>query len=727
MGLSISPSRMLVAKVVSHRDLERELVLALEEFALFEPMDVRQQAGLSDIKRSREEESAFAVSDRISLIIDSLGLNTTHGTGVKVEVHDGTLADSLSYVADVVKAVESEVLELDKELAYLTTEHGRQSGIRDIALYIEPLGLDLGRIRTTEYTYTTVGKIETARLSKLEWSLNEITEGAFVFKALPVANAKDMSVASVSVSLDRKSSVERIFTAIGFETFNVPDDSTGSPETIAHDASERIIALERDISKLESRKASIAKEWGSKILAAWELLEIEKSRVLVKSYFVYTESSVKAWGWVPIGHEDELREKMQKNIGSAFQLMFDEPEFSEHESPTYLSNPSFMKPTEDVVGSYGYPSKHDIDPTKIMWLTFPMIFGVIFADVGQGFLILLIGLIAWRSNRKGQDWGQILGYVQNGALGLVMMGIFAMLGGFMFGSIFGAETVIEPLWPIFAHTLPSGEANPYRSAHMLKLSIEIGILQISLGIILDIYNKMKHREFMESLVSISYLWLYLGFVNLLLGLSYNSISSWFSAEGSMNLWLPIIGIGMGIGNNGVYPVLPISPLAFTVAMLFVPLILMALFSFKEGMDGAIHFIESAMGMISHTVSYARIFALNTVHIILSSVFLTMLPPLLIIIVPPLTVGGVVIIPEDIVTHDYVGAAYIPLLGAVIGTFIVGLLEGLLAFMHTLRLHFVEWFSKFYHAGGVAFAPFAIKRVFTTTAPEVAVVSSYAVN
>ena len=161
--------------------------------------------------------------------------------------------------------------------------------------------------------------------------------------------------------------------------------------------------------------------------------------------------------------------------------------------------------------------------------------------------------------------------------------------------------------------------------------------------------------------------------------------------------------------------------------LFLPLIFMMLFSFKGGMDGAVHFLESALGMISHTVSYARIFALNTVHVILSGVFFT-LPGLFTIPFPPISIGELVIIPEAFNHHGAVISPGLPILGAIIGTFIVGILEGLLAFMHTLRLHFVEWFSKFYYAGGIAFAPFSATRVHTSLPlgePQLA--SSYAVS
>ncbi len=706
---------MLVAKVISHKDLDRKMILALEEFGLFEPIDVRHQAGIIDTKRTRDEESVFAVSDRILTIIESLGLDTSRSSRERITIDDREISGSLSYVSEVVQAVESEVLETDSELAALMLELESQKGVRDVALSLEPLGLNLEMIGSSEYTFTTAGRIEAGRLSKLEWSLNEITDGAYVFRAVPAPKGKNMMIASVSIPIERKEAAERIFTAIGFETFTVPTDYTGSPTDIAHEAESKIADLETQIERLENRKELIAKEWGPKVLAAWEVLEIEKARVNIKSYFVYTESSVKAWGWIPDGTQKKLDSLLKEHVGTAYDLTFDSPDFAETDSPTYLDNPSVMKPTEDVVAAYGVPSKDDLDPTKIMWLSFPVIFGLVFADIGQGLLILLIGLAAIRANRRGDDWGQILGYIQNGGYGLVMMGIFAIIGGFLFGSFFGSETVIEAQWPIFVHYFPDGTQNVYRAAHMLKLSIEVGIIHITLGILLDIYNKAKHRKLDGALTSFFYLWLYLGFVNLLFGVSYNSIDRWFSSDGFVNLWLPIVGIGRGIGNNGVYPTLPIAPMQFTIFCLFVPLILMALLSFKHGMDGAVHFIESALGMISHTVSYARIFALNTVHVILSGVFFSFTSGLLVINFPPISIGGFELIPEAVPYHGELIQPGMSLIGAIVGTFIVGILEGLLAFMHTLRLHFVEWFSKFYHAGGIAFTPFKTTRHFTVAA------------
>ncbi len=723
MGL-MSPEKMIIAKVISHRDLERKVLLALEEFGAFEFLDVRRQAGLVEVKRNREEETVFTALDRLEKIISTLDLDSSRSTGQVLEVDESTLNNSLELVSEVVTSVESEVQEIDTKLMVAKTELERQRGIRDVANSLRPLGIDPSLIGTTDFTFTTAGLVPSGRSEELEWSLNEVTEGAFTMNSLSLKSGACASV--ITVPIEMMGAVERILSALEFEVFPIPEGESGSPEYIVEKAENQMVHLTEEILSLQQRKATIHKEWGFRILAAWEILQVEKQRVEIKSQIVYTEQSIKMWGWVPESRESELEPILREKVGSALEVTFDKPDFADHEAPTCISNPSFMKPTKDVVKAFGIPSRHDLDPTKVMWLTFPLIFGLVFADVGQGFLIILIGLAALRAKKKGQDWGAIMGYIQNGAEGLIMMGIFAILGGFLFGSFFGAETVIEPLWPTFAHTI-NGVKNPYREAHMLKLSIEVGAIHISSGILLNLYNKLKHKEYREALSGLSYLWVYLGFINLLFGVSYNSIGEWFSSAGNVYMWIPIAGIGYGTGNNGIYPALPFSPLTFSIIAFIIPFAIMAITSLMGGMDGTVLFMEHTIGMVSHTVSYARIFALNTVHIILSAVFIEMLPPLVMIYFPPLSLFGLEIIPHHFLHDGHEIVPQLPLLGAIVGTLIVGILEGLLGFMHTLRLHFVEWFSKFYHAGGVDFMPFRARRIHTTQFRKDLAQSSYVVQ
>jgi vacuolar-type H+-ATPase subunit I/STV1 len=140
--------------------------------------------------------------------------------------------------------------------------------------------------------------------------------------------------------------------------------------------------------------------------------------------------------------------------------------------------------------------------------------------------------------------------------------------------------------------------------------------------------------------------------------------------------------------------------------------MMIVSSLMGGMDGIVHLMEYGLGMLSHTVSYARIFALITVHEILSVVFFRLIPSVFVIYFPPVSIFGVELIPVSFMHEGHAITPQISVLGAIVGTLIVGSLEGILAFMQALRLHFVEWFSKFFHAGGMAFKPLKIMRIHT---------------
>ncbi|MHA2353075.1 MAG: V-type ATPase 116kDa subunit family protein, partial [Candidatus Thorarchaeota archaeon] len=394
MGLRMSPEKMIVAKVVSHKDFERQVLMSLEEFSLFEFIDVRRQAGLIDVTRTRDEETVYSAFERLTKVLESLGMDSAKRTGVYTEVDDKILENSLNLASEVISAVEEEVLDIDSKITIARLERERQRGIADVAVSLEPLGIDPSLIGTTDFTFTTAGIVPSGRESELEWSIGEVTDGAFTIGTLRLKRGGSACVVTVPVEL--KEAVERILSAMQFEAFAIPEDSAGRPEQIVVDAEKKMAELEEELEQLEQRKEHIALEWGTRILAAWETLDIERKRIDIKSYIVYTDQAIKMWGWIPEGKEEELESILSENVGSALEVSFDKPDFAEHDAPSYISNPSVMEPTEDVVKAFGIPSRHDLDPTKLMFISFPLIFGLVFADIGQGFLLLLIGLAALR-------------------------------------------------------------------------------------------------------------------------------------------------------------------------------------------------------------------------------------------------------------------------------------------------------------------------------------------
>ena len=667
----MSPAEMLIANVISRKGLDREVILALEDFGMFEFIDIARRD--TELEKSREEKTVYEAIDRIEAIVEYLDLDPRSMVGEPISIDESDIDELLEFVREVVHTIEPKIKQIDEKLEKAELELSQERIEQEEISALDQLGIDVDMLGEKEFTYTTVGTLSTHGVSQIRWNLQNLTDDAFLLSTIPSGEGK--LVCSITVPVEHKEVMERILRVTGFRPL---------------------------------WKELITGEWGKKVLAAREILLAETERIEAKRFFIYTENAAKVWGWIPARSKNDLQSLLEDYITSDFKISFNKADPEAFDVPTYLDNPEFMQSTEGLVTAYDTPSQHDIDPTKVMFFSFPIIFGLVFADVGQGFLVLLIGVAAWWTKKKDMDLGDVFGYLQTGRFGLITMGIFSMLGGLLFGSVFGAETVIKPLWPIFSHYI-DGEPNPYRSIHMLKLSIEVGALHLLLGILLHVYKHIKNRDYRSIMASFSFAWTYFGFINLLFGVSYSDVAAWFSESGTANLWIPFIGIGYGIGDNGVYPALSVSPMIFSLVSLFLPFSLMAIASIIGGMESIVHLMECGLAMISHTISYARIFAFNTVHVILSGVFFSLMPSIIQIPIPPLTLFGIELVPEFFVHEGHHVAPHIPLLGAMVGTFIVGLLEGLLAFMHTLRLHYVEWFSKFYHGGGTPFTPFSFER------------------
>ena len=151
------------------------------------------------------------------------------------------------------------------------------------------------------------------------------------------------------------------------------------------------------------------------------------------------------------------------------------------ELPTKLKNPKIFKPFEMFIRMYGLPSHNEMDPTIIVGLTYSLIFGIMFGDVGQGLLLFIGGSLIYHF-RKAPLAGII-----------ATAGIFSTIFGFMFGSIFGFEDIIQPLWlrPIdHMTTLPFiGKLNT-----VFIVSVAFGMVIILAAMILHIVNAIRFHD-----------------------------------------------------------------------------------------------------------------------------------------------------------------------------------------------------------------------------------------
>ncbi len=386
------------------------------------------------------------------------------------------------------------------------------------------------------------------------------------------------------------------------------------------------------------------------------VLEVQRRIAELKLMLLRSKRTFYLEGWVPKKNLKKIIERIENASDRCAATMMEPPEHGE-EPPTLLMNPSFIRPVESLVSGYGLPSQRELDPTKIMAITFPLVFGLMFADIGHGLLLLLFGLIAIYLRKRMANLGDILKLVLGAGELYVLLGAFGVFGGLLFGEFFGYHLghfgIEEPPLGFLLKLIPgigkvfSPVDEPMK---MFKLSIMFGVIQISIGILFNLFNKLGEREYKGAVFeSGCWLWFYLGLMYLVFTFKFN-IDLWFK---SLNLVAPLV----------------IAPIV----------VMLAGKALTEGfMEGFSFVVEAATSSIGNTVSYGRILALNLSHAYMSSMF--------------------VIFSEGQILP-------LQILIIAVGTIVVMVLEGLIIFVHTVRLHWVEWFSKFHKGEGIKYVPF----------------------
>ncbi|RLI29090.1 MAG: hypothetical protein DRO46_03130 [Candidatus Hecatellales archaeon] len=431
----------------------------------------------------------------------------------------------------------------------------------------------------------------------------------------------------------------------------------------------RLVHLEHRVKALAEKPEEIKrmlKELAVKVpqLHAYqELVEIELKLENLKKMFMQTGKTALFEACVPKGRAAEAEEAIKKSCPEA--LVNKGGEEKGDKPPTLLVNPKVAWCFEKLVSAFGIPNYHEIDPTVIMLITFPIIFGFMFGDMGHGLVLLVGGFLIKplfdRFKIRGEMWDPLY----QGRNLIILSGLTSTVIGFLYGEFFGPTNLAyamhhgTPTWytDLTGFTEPPWFSPLENPVKLLKISIVIGIAQILFGIVLDIVNKASTRSWRKILVPASWLWFYVS-------LSYL-----------------ILAYGLRIGEVLFQP----NTLATFFIAPFIGLFVLHKLAGLSGMETFAEGVEKAIASISNTASYGRILALGMAHAIFSDLAL---------------MGS--------------GALFWPIF-IIITLFLVIGLEGILTFAHTLRLHWVEWFSKFYRGDGLPFEGFRIERRFTAPA------------
>lgn len=451
--------------------------------------------------------------------------------------------------------------------------------------------------------------------------------------------------------LAARSSIEKVdslFASMRFDRIRISSKASGT-------ADEASAALRREIEEAKTRLSDAERELldiraacSREFLATYSYVRYMNDSFDVRRYSACTDESFFILGWVPKHELDRFTEELDKYPNVPY-VVDDPGGIDEYTPPVLLKNNRLSKAFEPFVEMYGLPSYNEIDPTPLITISYTLIFGIMFGDIGQGLCLMLVGALLWRL--KGMWLGRSICYF--GASGTVF--------GFIYGSVFGFEG------------LPWGfkvmEGSNTQNA--LSWAVWLGFGFLILVMLFNIVNGFRQKNWEKAI-----------FGN-------NGICGLVLYVGLMMLALPILRFSpqiVPVGTAGAMIALPI-------VMVFLRDPLSKLVGRRQDwkpqnivdflLENFFEMFEILLSYITNTISFLRVGAYIISHASMMGVVF-------------LLAGA------DHATGQGGNIAVL-----VIGNIVVMGIEGLLVGIQVLRLQFYELFGRFYSGDGRKYSPIKI--------------------
>jgi V/A-type H+-transporting ATPase subunit I len=466
-----------------------------------------------------------------------------------------------------------------------------------------------------------------------------------------------------------RSAIERALLDAQFQAIPIPEE-TGPAKTAIDAYTQQIAANKADIADINRKLDEIRKTHADFLLACDELLSMDVEKAESPLRFATTDQAFVAEGWVPKKSVQEITGALTRVTGEKVLVEEIPADLAHDRVPVEYHNPSFAQPTQFFMDIYSRPKYTELDPTLFMSIIFPIFFGLILGDVGYGAILLVISY-GLRRFLKGSDGKLLLDSLRNASISSIIFGI-------LFSECFGFRLPWPSVLPS-RHLSIGGEAGGHGPdvPGLLILTIWIGVLHITLGRILGIANhaRQDHGSHRTKAMLANFGWIMVMWGILAMIWSAFPMPLMPDLTG-----LPPVVMGLNIA--------AITGLVMILAgVLFIV------------MDSALEIVELPT-ILSHVLSYARIVGVG-----LSSVAIAMVVNLIAIgmIIQPqlenLTFFGIILIIVGVAVF-IIGQLFNMLLGLIGGG------------LQSLRLQYVEFFTKFYKGGGIKYNPFGMKRLFT---------------
>lgn len=444
---------------------------------------------------------------------------------------------------------------------------------------------------------------------------------------------------------------DAIFTSLHFEGIRIPDSYQGTPEETYQSIAAKIIGLDGELHSIYSEIKQRLNQTSEELLAAHDTLERLSANFDVRKLAACTREQGSTGvfyiicGWMT-GKDAQAFLTDVEGDDLVYSMAEDSAADNLTRPPTKLKNFTLFQPFELFIRMYGLPSYNEIDPTSFVAITYSLIFGIMFGDVGQG-ICLIVG-------------GYALYHVKHYPIAAIisLSGIFSTIFGFMYGSIFGFDHVITPVW-----------MSPRENVMTILYSaVGFGVFLILVSMLLNIINGIKARDWGRVLFDTNGAAGFIFYAALIL-----SVVMFANQHTLPGVFLVIICF-----------LLPLLLIFFREPLSHALNKKERIFPEHKGMffmETSFELFEILLSYLTNTISFLRIGAFALSHAGMMAVVM-------------LLAGA--------------SSGHPNVLVLVLGNLIVAVMEGLVVGIQVLRLEYYEMFGRFYKGAGREFKPYRSK-------------------
>jgi V/A-type H+-transporting ATPase subunit I len=637
--------------------------------------------------------NAQKLFQEIDEVIRSLAIPTE--TGIMATLFKGAPQEKTEYK---INDIQGFIVELEKKshvlleepISLLKTQQQIEKDLeeyqnaRDAIGSASKLKMDLSGLRALKTFFAEIFIVNSKDLKEIQNSLSDLTVHPFKL------NDEKSSITVISSQEDSEK-VTKVLRSFNVHPIQIPSDLPQNP-SIAYDKCQKICKdLEKKSAEVTKKIEKLKIRLLPKLLSLYESSKIAKDVLEVTRRPGGTKNFAVIQGYIPA--------KMQKRFETLTKsyVSITEPAHidgdTNNQLPTLLVNNKYARTFEVITETQGIPSHGEVDPTPIIAFVWPVFYGLMFADFGHGLLLFGLGMfLRYRANGNLKTWATLLA-ASGAAAAIAGLGVGEMFG-FHILEIPSLALIFEPLDGLVG-ILNVSELTFVQVANILAVSVAIGVMHILMAMLLKLRADILERNKLAVLThDIPYIFQFLAVVALILA----AIGSGYDIIGMFGItgvthdepvpWLTAI-FGDWVTVELVAKAMPPIIIATAGIMIYG--------GKKEQEIDAKHGHDEGAGLmgivievilvriieiLSNVISYTRIGIMLLVH---SALLVTVNE-----------------------SYESTGSLAI-LIGGNIG---IMLIEGLIVYIQTIRLHLYEWFPKWYKGEGVEFKKLIPNKVYS---------------